>query len=62
MYIIIYPYKYPDYIYIDKYIYIIYMFKFSLFADICGRSGPVVTHCFFTAPNCSGLVLRTPSS
>ena len=29
-------------IYIDKYIYIIYMFKFTPFADNCGRSGRVV--------------------
>ena len=38
--------KYPSFIY--KYIYIIYTFMFTNSADICGRSGRVVTHCVFT--------------
>ena len=37
-----------DCVHIDKYIRIIYIFEFILFADFCGRSGRVVTFYLFT--------------
>ena len=40
------PTNTPTFIY--EYIYIIYTFMPTSFADICGRSGRVVTHCIFT--------------